>query len=58
MLSRAEFRMASNSKADQLVRIQKTMQSLKVELLVPGYFKDTLVGLLMLGPRVSGRGSR
>ena len=55
MLSRAEFRLASNSKADQLAGIQKTMQNLKVELLVPGYFKDTLVGLLMLGKRVSGR---
>jgi len=55
MLSRAEFRLASNSKADQLAGIQKTMQNLKVELLVPGYFKDTLVGLLMLGRRVNGR---
>ena len=55
MLSRAEFRMASNSKADQLVGIQKAMLNLKVELLVPGYFKDTLVGLLMLGRRVNGR---
>jgi len=55
MLSRAEFRMASNSKGDQLAGIQKTMQNLKVELLVPGYFKDTLVGLLMLGRRVNGR---
>ena len=55
MLSRAEFRMASNSKGDQLLGIQKTMQDLKVDLLVPGYFKDTLVGLLMLGRRVNGR---
>jgi len=55
MLSRAEFRMASNSKGDQLAGIQKTMQNLKVELLVPGYFKDALVGLLMLGRRVNGR---
>jgi putative nucleotidyltransferase with HDIG domain len=55
MLSRAEFRLAANSKADQLAGIQKTMQTLKVELLVPGYFKDTLVGLLMLGKRVNGR---
>lgn len=55
MLSRAEFRLAANSKADQLEGIQKTMQNLKVELLVPGYFKDTLVGLLMLGRRVNGR---
>ena len=55
MLSRAEFRMAANSKGDQLAGIQRTMQNLKVELLVPGYFKDTLVGLLMLGGRLSGR---
>ena len=55
MLSRAEFRMAANSRGDQLAGIQKTMQNLKVELLVPGYFKDTLVGLLMLGRRLSGR---
>ncbi len=55
MLSRAEFRMAANSKGEELAGIQKTMQNLKVELLVPGYFKDTLVGLLMLGRRVNGR---
>ncbi len=55
MLSRAEFRLASNSKADHLAGIQKTMQNLKVELLVPGYFKDTLVGLLMLGRPLNGR---
>ncbi|MDD5227074.1 MAG: HD domain-containing protein [Candidatus Omnitrophica bacterium] len=55
MLSRAEFRLATNSKAGQLSGIQKTMQNLNVELLVPGYFKDTLVGLLMLGRRVNGR---
>ena len=55
MLSRAEFRMAANSREDQLAGIQKTMQNLKVELLVPGYFKDTLIGLLMLGRRLSGR---
>jgi len=55
MLSRAEFRMAANSRGDQLAGIEKTMQNLKVELLVPGYFKDTLVGLLMLGRRLNGR---
>lgn len=55
MTSRAEFRLASNSKADQLTKIQKSMENLKVELLVPGYFKDTLEGLLMLGRRVNGR---
>lgn len=55
MLSRAEFRLAANSMADQLNGIQRTMQSLKVELLVPGYFKDTLVGVLMLGGRMNGR---
>ena len=56
MLSRAEFRMAANSRGDLLAGIQKTMQNLSIELLVPGYFKDTLVGLLMLGRRVNGRG--
>jgi len=55
MLSRAEFRMAANSQGGQLAGIQKTMQNLKIELLIPGYFKDTLVGLLMLGRRLSGR---
>ncbi len=55
MLSRAEFRMAANSKADQLVGIQKAMQNLNVELLVPGYFKDQLIGVLMFGRRVNGR---
>ena len=54
MLSRAEFRMAANSRGDLLTGIQKTMQNLNIELLVPGYFKDTLVGLLMLGRRVNG----
>ncbi len=56
MTSRAEFRLATHSKADQLVKIQKAMENLKVELLVPGYFKDTLEGVLMLGRRVNGRG--
>lgn len=56
MTSRAEFRLAANSKADQLKRIQKAMENLKVELLVPGYFKDTLEGVLMLGRRLNGRG--
>lgn len=56
MLSRAEFRLASNSKKDDLTLIQRTMQNLKVELLIPGYFKDALVGLLMLGRRLNGRG--
>jgi putative nucleotidyltransferase with HDIG domain len=55
MTSRAEFRLASNSKADQLKKIQEAMENLKVELLVPGYFKDTLEGVLMLGQRVNGR---
>jgi len=55
MLTRAEFRLASNSRADQLDGIRKTMKNLKVELVVPGYFKDALVGLLLLGPRVNGR---
>ena len=55
MLSRAEFRMAAHSKGEQLAGIQKTMQNLNIDLLVPGYFKDTLVGLLMLGRRVNGR---
>ncbi len=56
MTSRAEFRLASNSKADQLKKIQRAMENLKVELLVPGYFKDTLEGVLMLGRRLNGRG--
>ncbi|HNX69141.1 MAG TPA: HD domain-containing phosphohydrolase [Candidatus Omnitrophota bacterium] len=55
MLSRAEFRLASNSKSEQLAGVQKAMQNLKVELAVPGYFKDTLVGVLMLGRRLNGR---
>lgn len=55
MLSRAEFRLAVHSQPEQLRQIQKTMQNLKVELAVPGYFKDTLIGILMLGKRVNGR---
>ena len=55
MLTRAEFRLAANSKANHLTRIQKAMQSLSIELVIPGYFKETLVGLLMLGRRGSGR---
>lgn len=55
MLSRAEFRLAANSQSAQLTGIQKAMQNLKVELAVPGYFKDTLIGVLMLGKRVNGR---
>ncbi|MBU9889409.1 MAG: HD domain-containing protein [Candidatus Omnitrophica bacterium] len=55
MLTRAEFRLAANSKANQLTRIQKAMQSLSIELVIPGYFKETLVGLLMLGRCANGR---
>lgn len=55
MLSRAEFRLAAHSKSGELERIQKAMQNLKAELVIPGYFKDTLVGILILGKRLNGR---
>jgi len=56
MRSRAEFRLATNSKAHHLSSIQKTMENLSVELVIPGYFKEMLVGLLMLGSRKNGAG--
>lgn len=55
MLSRAEFRMAANSRKDLLMGIQKAMKNLNAELVIPGYFKDTLVGALILGRRLNGR---
>ncbi len=55
MLSRAEFRLATNSKGSHLTGIQKAMQNLNIELVIPGYFKETPVGLLMLGGRRNGR---
>ena len=55
MLSRAEYRMAVDSKAGQMPQIQRAMQNLNAELVVPGYFKDTLVGVLILGKRLNGR---
>lgn len=55
MLIRAEYRMASDSKADQMTGIQKAMRNLSAELVIPGYFKDELVGILVLGKRMNGR---
>ena len=55
MLTRAEFRLATNSKAMHVTGIQRAMRNLSVELVIPGYFKEVLVGLLMLGKRVNGR---
>lgn len=55
MLTRAEFRLAANSKASLFSGIQKAMQTLNIELVIPGYSKDSLVGLLVLGRRASGR---
>lgn len=55
MISRAEFRLAVNSKAEHLAGIQRAMQNLNIELVIPGHFKDALVGLLMLGKRANGR---
>lgn len=55
MLTRAEYRMATNSQGDQLIAIQKAMKNLNAELVIPGYFKDTLMGVLILGQRVNGR---
>ncbi|HOE68445.1 MAG TPA: HD domain-containing phosphohydrolase [Candidatus Omnitrophota bacterium] len=55
MQNKAQFRLAANSRASELTQIQKTMEMLKVELVVPGYFKHDLVGILMLGGKFSGR---
>lgn len=38
-----------------MLEILKTMESLKVDLVVPGYFKKKLQGLLLLGPKNHGR---
>ncbi len=54
MQSRAQFRMASNAKTEHLARIQKTMENLRAELIIPSYFKDTLIGILILGKKQKG----
>lgn len=54
-LNKAHFRLATHSKAGELEKARKTMEDLKVELAVPGYFKSDLVGILMLGAKFSGR---
>lgn len=36
---------------DQLERMKKGMDDLKVELAIPGFFKETLLGLLLLGEK-------
>lgn len=54
-LNKAHFRLAVHSKADMLKEVKRTMETLRVELVVPGYFKNDLVGILMLGAKFSGR---
>lgn len=54
-VNKAQFRLASHSKPDELAVIANTMKVLKVELIVPGYFKNELIGILMLGTKFSGR---
>lgn len=54
-LNKAHFRLATNSMVRELKEVQRTMETLKVELAVPGYFKNDLVGILMLGAKFSGR---
>jgi HD-GYP domain-containing protein (c-di-GMP phosphodiesterase class II) len=54
-LNKAHFRLAANSMVAELKGVQRTMEMLKVELVVPGYFKNDLVGILMLGSKFSGR---
>ncbi|HQB11712.1 MAG: Cyclic di-GMP phosphodiesterase response regulator RpfG [Candidatus Omnitrophica bacterium ADurb.Bin292] len=54
-LNKAHFRLAADSRASELVKVQKTMEVLRVELVIPGYFKNDLVGILMLGGKFSGR---
>ncbi|MGH7890426.1 MAG: HD-GYP domain-containing protein, partial [Thermodesulfobacteriota bacterium] len=40
---------------EELETVQKVMLDLKVELVVPGYYKGNLLGLLFLGPKMSAR---
>ena len=39
---------------EQIQRISRTMEDLKVELVIPGYYKETLLGLLLLGKKTDG----
>ncbi len=41
--------------AHEVEKIISTMDKLKIELAVPGYYKDTLLGLLLLGGKTNGR---
>jgi len=54
-LNKAHFRLAIRSRSDDLVKVQRTMGMLKVDLVIPGYFKNDLVGILMLGSKLSGK---
>ena len=63
-LHRAEFkkklfdsrpRSLSKEVPTELERVHKAMDDLKVELAIPGYYKDTLLGLLLLGQKKNGR---
>jgi len=50
-LDKAHFRLASNSKAGDLKSVVRVMETLKVSLVIPGYFKDSLIGVLLLGAK-------
>ncbi len=59
-IDRKEFhqrlaRMGVHEVNGELEKIVKTMEDLKVELIVPGYDKKVLVGLLLLGKKSDGR---
>ncbi len=39
----------------ELERVRKAMDDLKIELAIPGFYKDTLLGLLLLGQKKNNR---
>ncbi len=41
---------------DKLRKVLRTLQDFKVELALPGYHKDTLIGLLLIGRKKDGKG--
>jgi len=50
-----KFRLSSHSGTKNLEQVQKAMSDFKAELVVPGYYKKALIGLLLLGKKTNGQ---
>lgn len=54
-LSKKSFAKKPSTRKTKLEKILRAMNDMKAELVVPGYFKDSLLGLLLLGKKQNNR---